>query len=184
MSLALKGVGRGGHSLITKGLLDGVDMPTPPPTPLSFSDTNFQKQVLRMIDPPVSPQDFCLQFSKYYEQLAMTCVPTPTITGRRALMEKAMLPAFLNPKAGNPTRAINGIVGALPIFWIGVPIPGGAVTAFLGGPALSAYLSSTFTNPKMSLGQVARLIDIGMKNATRMVQYLIPPGPALFLVVP
>lgn len=141
----------------------------------------FEKQLLRMMQhPPSSVVDSAKQFASNYDMnIAMTCVPPPVTTGKRAILIQALVAAFSLP--GAPPKAASGIVQGLTAFWIGVPVPGGAVTAFLGGPSLLASLSA-LANPKISNEQAAKMIAQAMSLATAQVQYLIPPGPPLFLV--
>ena len=144
----------------------------------------FEKQLLRMMqDPPKTVQDFATQFARNYDMnIALTCIPTPVTAGKQAVLAQALISAFQVP--GAPPKAASGIVQGLSLFWLGVAVPGGAVTAFLGGPALLACLTSNLSNPKISANTAAARITRCLATATGQVQYLIPPGPPLFLVVP
>ena len=141
----------------------------------------FEKQLLRMMqNPPPTVVDSAKQFATNYDMnIAMTCVPTPVTAGKRAVLMQTLITAFSLP--GVPPKAASGIVQGLTLFWLGVPVPGGVVTAFLGGPSLLSSLA-VLSNPKISNEQSAKIIAQAMTLATAQVQYLIPPGPPLFLV--
>lgn len=145
--------------------------------------THFEKAVLRMIDPPETIQSACYQLSKQYADWAQIAVtPPPVFTTNRQRMETILIQAF-QPIGGNPGTAISGIVNAFTAFWLGTPVGAGLVTAVLGGPALAASLASRFVNPYATLQQVAFNLSTCFAQATMTVQYLIPPGPPLFLIV-
>lgn len=144
----------------------------------------FERQLLRMMqNPPPTVQAFATQFAQNYDlNIALTCVPTPITAGKQAVLAQALIAAFQVP--GAPPKAASGIVQGLSVFWLGVPVPGGAVTAFLGGPALLSCLTSNLSNPKISSNTAAARIAQCLGLATAQVQYVIPPAPPLFLVVP
>lgn len=150
-----------------------------------MSSASFEKNIQWLLSHPTTAQQFAAGFAKYYEtDIALSAVPTPVVTGRRAGLENALLAAVRNPAAGSPAIVANGIVQGLTLYWPGVPVPGGAVTAFLGGPALQAYLISTLSIPGASTSQVAQRLTSGLRTATQLVQYIIGVAPPAFLVVP
>jgi hypothetical protein len=145
----------------------------------------FEQNLLRMMQHPTTVQRFASEFSTNYDtNLAQTAIPTPITVGRRFLLEKALIAAFAPPGAGNPVKAASGIVQGLTVFWPGVPVPGGVVTAFLGGPVLFSSLVLGFVNPKVSNELAAKQLALSLAAATQLVQYVIPPAPPAFLVVP
>lgn len=145
----------------------------------------FEITLLRLLqNRPASPQQFAAQFAANYDtNLALIAVPTPITAGRRQLLEQAISLAFANPKTGSAQKSIQGFVNGLTVFWPGVPVPGGAVTAFLGAAVLKAQLLAGLSNPKITPNQSATRIAAAFKAATRLVQYVIPPAPPAFLVV-
>jgi hypothetical protein len=146
----------------------------------------FEISLLRLMqNRPATPQQFAAQFSDSYDtNLALLAVPTPVTTGRRSLLEAALLPAFASPRAGTSDKAIRAFVQGLTVFWPGVPVPGGAVTAFTGGALLKSMLTTGLRAPRISPEQAAKRIAAAFTAATRLVQYVIPPAGPLFLVVP
>ncbi len=146
----------------------------------------FEKAHLRMLQNyPTSVQRFAAQLAANYDtNIALTATPLPVTAGRRVLLEVALVEAFSDPKIGNPARAARGLVSGLTAFWAGVPVTGGLVTAFLGGPVLLVTLAAGFSQPKISANQSAARLAAALKAATRLVQYVIPPAGPAFLIVP
>ncbi len=130
--------------------------------------------------PPASPQEYAARFAAFYDQFALTATPPPVTAGRRTLLEQALAGPSANPKGGGILKGIAAINQGLSAFWVGVVIPGGSVTAYLGAPALAALSSSLGT--KVPAPQAARNLAFAHLAASRLVQYLIPPGPPAFLV--
>lgn len=144
-----------------------------------MTPTILEKGLLRLA--PTSSQQFAFQFAALYELFAQTAIPTPVLAGARARMEGVLASAF-NPRSGAPPKAVNAIVQGITVFWLGVPVGGGVVTAFLGASALQTCLTARLSNPRITLAQAASGIATCLDAATRLVQYVIPPGPPLFLV--
>lgn len=151
----------------------------------SEQNTLFEKNILRALDPPVSPQQFAFEISTFYENnIALRSIPTPITAGKRILMEKAIYVAVANPAVGSPAKAASGIVQGVTLFWAGVPLAVGGVTiTFLGASILLAQLIAQFNNPRASEGQVSKRLAEILKAATRTVQYVIPPAPPAFMAV-
>lgn len=159
---------------------------TPPLPPSIFSAKSrldyrrLQHSLFRLMDPPSSPEEFARDFSASYENFAKSASPTPIVTGRRGVMEKILLGGFRSP-AINPTHAANTIINAITSFWIGVAVPGGVVTAFLGQQIIAAeFLSNSLStsDPIEGSKRLARCL----LDSTKLVQYVIPPNAPQFLV--
>jgi hypothetical protein len=148
---------------------------------MAFQQTILEQGFLQLIeDPPKSPPDYAYRFSSFYEQYALTATPTPVTTGKRPLLEGALL-SSINSRSGYAALVVDGMNRGLTVFWVGTPVPGGAVTAFLG-QAFITGLQALLVNPKMGARNAAKILANSFQAASLLVQYIIPPGGPLFLV--
>lgn len=130
---------------------------------------------------PSSPQAAAGEMARLYDLFAQSAQPAALLTGRKQMMESALLPAFMG--SGPQLRTINTIIQAITMYWIGAPVTGGGVvTAFLGGPDLSRELSSIFSSGSNSSQQIARRLARCFIVATTKVQYTLP-GPIVGYMV-
>lgn len=122
--------------------------------------------------------EFATKFTDFYVRYALTAAPLPVVAPKRAVLQATLATAFLGP--GSPDKCINAFVSGLTAFWIGTPVPGGAVTAFLGAPVLIPVLVTLL--PGIPAPAAIQQLTTAFDAATRLVQYVIPPGGPLFLV--
>lgn len=131
---------------------------------------------------PPSPQAAAAELARLYDLFAQSAKPTALLTGRKQLMEATLMPAFMGN--GNRHHIISTIVRAVTVYWLGAPVTGGGVvTAFVGGPELSAELNSIFDSGPKSSRQVARRLARCFMIATTRVQYTIPPSVVGFMTI-
>jgi hypothetical protein len=133
------------------------------------------------IRPPTSVPEFALRFATFYEVFALTATPLPVTAGRRPLLEQAVLTATQPARTGSVPRIAAGYSTGLAAFWAGVVVPGGAVTAFLGGPLIAPGLLR-LARGDQSAAQAAKSLAQTFLDATRLVQYVIAANPPAFLV--
>ncbi len=139
------------------------------------------KAILRiMTNQPPTPQQFATLFSQAYEAYARTVIPTPTLVGRRQLMEAGLLAAFA-AAGGSGSTAAQGLINAFTMFWLGTPVPGGFVVAFVGAPVMKAQLMATFKGPSTNQTVLAIKLAKILVSSTHLVQYVIGVNPPAFL---
>ena len=124
---------------------------------------------------PKTSRKAASEFARLYDSFAHSAQPVAILTGRRQIMEAALVPAFAGK--GPKSTTVNTIVQAFTAYWIGVPlVGGGAVTSFPGAPVLNAELNFLLSMKSNSEEQAARKLLRCFTNATNSVQYAIPPG--------
>jgi hypothetical protein len=131
---------------------------------------------------PSSSRKAAEELARLYDLFAHSAQPSALLTGRKKMMESALLPAFMGN--GPRSRTINIIVQAFTGYWLGAPVTGGGlVTSFLGAPDLARELNAIWNSGSNSSAQIARRLARCFIVATRKVQYTIPPGVTGMMVV-